>query len=536
MSVLAARERRKADEMLSRGYEPWKRKVQAGVRGQLSRRNIHFDDLDLDGFYNQAWHGLHTKLIEGENISNPEGFLVRAMFCRAIEEFRLRHVDRYEKDGIDALEYGTEVDLPSRLDDQRTLRHFQEGLADRLDERERRAATLCYIHGYTRPEAARLMGVEPKRLEKIMDGDGDKKPGAAKKVAALIKDIEAGLWCEKRQSLMKAYAFGLLDLEGKRYAEARVHLADCTACQRYVKSLRGLGAVLPPVALPVGAAGSPAAADTLGTLHGVLESARDTVIGLAGGGHAAEAALAAGGVAGAGAAGKAGSAGAGAGTVAAAATATAGSAAAGGAAATGAGGLISGVGSFLGGKIAVGCAIVIAGGGACVAVTDTVLKSDKPPAKKAKAPDRKARGLTTRPAAANEPATFGLTGPLGAMSAGGASSGTAAGSSASSSPRATSASTGSASKKSSRTEFGFERGGSSSTTSVKRAPAPARAPSAPSAAREFGIEQSRPAPATRSAPDPTPQPSTAPKPSTAPNPPSADKAPSAASEFGFEGD
>jgi len=527
MSVLAAREQRKADEMLSRGYEPWKRKVQAGVRGQLSRKNIHFDDLDLDAFYNQAWHGLHTKLIEGEEITNPEGFLVRAMFCRAIEEYRRRHVDRYESDGLDALEQGAEVDLPSQLDDQRTLRHFQEGLSDRLDARECRAATLCYIHGYSRPEAARLMNLEPRRLEKIMDGDGEKKPGVAKKVAALIKDIEAGLWCEKRQSLMKAYAFGLLELEGKRYSEARVHLDGCTACQRYVKSLRGLGAFLPPIALPVGVAGSPAAADILGTLHGVLDSSRETVLGLAGNGHTAEAVLAAGGVAGAGAAGKAGTAGAGAGTVAAAATA--GTAAAGGAAATGAGSLISGMGSLVGGKLAVGCAIAVAGGGACVAVTDTVINK-KPPAKHATAPERKSpappKPLANTANAAAVGSVNPTVGPGSRPSPSSATTSTGSGSSASGSKSTSSTSPGgtrSADRVSTQRglnspEFGFERGSKANSAPVAPSPAPSPAPKASSAQQEFG-----------------PQTAPAPAPSRTVMPAPAPKAPTASSEFGFEG-
>ena len=47
-----------------------------------------FDDLDLEAFYNQAWHGLYLRLAEGEEIENHAGFLVHAAYCRAIEEMR----------------------------------------------------------------------------------------------------------------------------------------------------------------------------------------------------------------------------------------------------------------------------------------------------------------------------------------------------------------------------------------------------------------------------------------------------------------
>src|SRR3712207_6769548 len=118
-------------------------------------------------------------------------------------------------------------------------------MRDRLTARECQAATLCYLHDYTRPEAARLMGVEPKRMDKIMDG-------VSKKVGDLVRAIAAGRWCHERGSLMRAYAFGVLAEDGERRRLAGDHLAGCPGCRAYVRSLRGLSAALPPVALPVG--------------------------------------------------------------------------------------------------------------------------------------------------------------------------------------------------------------------------------------------------------------------------------------------
>ena len=47
-------------------------------------------------------------------------------------------------------------------------------MRERLSERERQAAALCYLHGYSRPEAAEALGLAPKRMEKLMDGVSSK--------------------------------------------------------------------------------------------------------------------------------------------------------------------------------------------------------------------------------------------------------------------------------------------------------------------------------------------------------------------------
>jgi hypothetical protein len=151
----------------------------------------------------------------------------------------------YEVTQDEVAAVGADSDVAARLDDHTKLKHFMEGLKDRLSRRELEAAALCYIHGYSRPEAAKVLAVEPKRMEKIMDA-------VSKKVGTFVRDIEAGAWCEARRSLMNAYAFGVLDREGSRHRQAVEHLEDCSPCRRYVRAAQGLAAIVPPVALPVG--------------------------------------------------------------------------------------------------------------------------------------------------------------------------------------------------------------------------------------------------------------------------------------------
>jgi len=90
-------------------------------------------------------------------------------------------------------------DVLVRFEDHRALRELFEGLRERLSERERRAFALCYLAGYTRPQAAPVIGVSPARMEKIMDD-------VSRKVGSLAELIGGDGWCEARRSLVAAYA------------------------------------------------------------------------------------------------------------------------------------------------------------------------------------------------------------------------------------------------------------------------------------------------------------------------------------------
>jgi hypothetical protein len=212
------------------------------------------------------------------------------------------------------------------------LRALFEGLRGRLSARECEAASLCYLQGLSRAQAAARMGIGETAMRKLMEGRGPGRPGVAGKVGTLLATIRGGEWCEQQASLMRGLAFGILDPDGERYRLARLHQRECPACRAYVLSLRGLAAVLPPLALPWGVgAGVGAAAGT-----------------------------------GAGAGGGAG-AGAGAGTGAGAGVGGGAGAGAGTGAGVGAGAGV-GTGAGLGGaKLAVGCLVALGVG--CVAVT-----------------------------------------------------------------------------------------------------------------------------------------------------------------------
>ncbi len=243
----------RARKTLEQDYERLRQSTLNALAGKLRGQGVHFDRADLEAFYNQAWHALYAKLAAGDTVASTGAFLTQVAYFRAIDEYRKLHPGkRAEVEDVADLG-GLEVDVDAQLDDAQQLREFLEGLKSRLDEREARAAALCYVHGYTRPEAAKIIGVSPSRMEKLMDR-------VSKVVRSLTAEIETGAWCESQKSLMTAYAVNVLDPEGERYKLAVVHLNDCSGCRAYVRRLRGIAGVVPPIMLPFGVLGIPAAA------------------------------------------------------------------------------------------------------------------------------------------------------------------------------------------------------------------------------------------------------------------------------------
>src|SRR5207302_4193890 len=129
------------------------------------------DRSDLDAAYSQAWHGLYAAVLEGREIDNPARWLATVTFRRAVDEHRSRSRARgaavpFERAAArgqtgdrPAREAAAEPDLASALDDRIRLRRLMEGLRTRLSGRVLGAASLCYMQGLPRAQAAARMGV-----------------------------------------------------------------------------------------------------------------------------------------------------------------------------------------------------------------------------------------------------------------------------------------------------------------------------------------------------------------------------------------
>jgi DNA-directed RNA polymerase specialized sigma24 family protein len=351
MSPLPLR-RYRAERLLREEFAGRRAEVLALVRARLRAKGVKLDASDLEGCYAQAWQGLYAALVEGREVANPVGWLTVVTFRRAIDEHRARLRVPARAAGASAERHvepqdapAPEHDLAAELDDRARLRQLFEGLRGRLTPRECEAASLCYLQGLSRAQAAARMGIGETAMRKLMEGRTPGRPGVAGKVGDLLRAIRGGEWCEQQASLMRGFAFGILDPDGERYRLARVHQRECPACRAYVLSLRGLAAVLPPLVLPWGVGVAAGAGAGAGAGVG------------SGGGAGAGAGVGSGGGAGVGV-GSGGGAGAGSG---------AGVGTGAGAGASVGGGAGTGIGAGLGGaKLAVGCLLVLGAG--CVGV------------------------------------------------------------------------------------------------------------------------------------------------------------------------
>jgi DNA-directed RNA polymerase specialized sigma24 family protein len=262
--------------LLRKEFPELRSKVLAIVRSRLRANGLTLDRADLEACYAQAWHGLYTAVLAGETVESPEAWLVLVTFRRAVDELRsASRTDLGGEDDVAAVDgeierahtpaagsgavagaATSEPDMAAALDDRARLRSLFEAVRSRLSVRECEAVSLCYLQGLSRAEAAARMDVSERRMQKLMEGSGGASTGVAGKFGELLAVIQAGEWCKQQSSLMRAYAFGVLDPEGERHALAVAHTRECPACRAQVAALRGLASVLPPLPLVPALGGS----------------------------------------------------------------------------------------------------------------------------------------------------------------------------------------------------------------------------------------------------------------------------------------
>jgi DNA-directed RNA polymerase specialized sigma24 family protein len=276
--------RDEAEEIVNANLKPMMEEMLRNVGAKMRAARTPLNRHDLEAAYNEAWHGVTEHIIKGRPVTSLAGLLFTMMHRRAQDIYISKKDSRRVE--MDLEQQAIDGDLAAQVDDQEMLTRLLGRLKDRLNDKERRAVTLCLLHGYTRPEAADLLGIDRVVFERIMDG-------ASRKMAGIVASLEArGCGGDEWSRMMRAYALGLLTEEDRDYHKAMKHLdgpGGCEACRRYVRGLRGLAAVLPPLFPP-------------GLLEG--HDATHVLSHLArwlGGGHGAGAATA--GAAGAGAAG-----------------------------------------------------------------------------------------------------------------------------------------------------------------------------------------------------------------------------------------
>jgi RNA polymerase sigma factor (sigma-70 family) len=253
----ASLRRYRAERLLREEFRSLRASVIASVRSRLRACGAELDHGEFDACYAQAWQGLYAVTLGGEQVLDPAAWLAVAAFRRAIDEHRAaRRREALAEAHARApgphphgtcLASSAQADPAGALEQRVRLGQLFEALRLRLSARERRAFALCYLQGLSRADAAAAMGLSERRMRKLMDGDGAGEAGTRAKVWALVHTIRAEKWCEEQGSLMRGFAYGVLDPPGERHRLAVMHTQACPACRSYVASLRGLAALLPPV-------------------------------------------------------------------------------------------------------------------------------------------------------------------------------------------------------------------------------------------------------------------------------------------------
>jgi DNA-directed RNA polymerase specialized sigma24 family protein len=147
----------RAERAANENYDELQAEVIGTVRGKLASRKMLLDESDLEEAYCQAWHGVCETIKRGTTVSNLTGLLVEITWRRAVDIYReLRPGQRVDVGD----EHSVDLDVDGQLDDQIKLRRFISRVRGRLNPRECEAVSLCVIHGYPRPEAAKLLGVK----------------------------------------------------------------------------------------------------------------------------------------------------------------------------------------------------------------------------------------------------------------------------------------------------------------------------------------------------------------------------------------
>ena len=252
------------ERVIAECYESLKPEVLATVRGKLAVDSLHPDPSDLEAAYNAAWHALYERSREhGEEVGNLGGWLATITYRRAIDDVRRARMKYRAPVAVDESfrQVGYEHDVDSDIADRQRYHQWLMSVRLRLNAREQQAVSLCVLHEHSRRDASDIMGIDIKRLDKIM-------VAANKKLGGLLEAISRGEWCEDQRSLIKAYAFGLHEEGGERHALAVAHVMQCQACAAYVRSLRGLSGIVPAPALLASAVG--AGGGIVGALSGVF--------------------------------------------------------------------------------------------------------------------------------------------------------------------------------------------------------------------------------------------------------------------------
>lgn len=211
------------------------------TESRLSGRHIDLDRKEVEEAYNQAWQGVYEKIAKGEEVKNLTGLLVDITYKRSLDIYRQRREAMHTDESLE--NHPATGDMAEHADDRDQLAGLFDRLKDRLNTNERKAITLCVLHGFSRAEAAKVLEMPEPTFQRIIDS-------AWKKVASVTASLHArGCGDDEWARALRSFAFGLIDEDHRDYPKVSTHVETCESCRRYVQGLRGLAAVMPPFGL-----------------------------------------------------------------------------------------------------------------------------------------------------------------------------------------------------------------------------------------------------------------------------------------------
>jgi RNA polymerase sigma-70 factor (ECF subfamily) len=209
-------------------YEELRRPATALVRRAYGSA---FSTDEIDDIYSSAWLGTLRALERRHaNLADEEirSYLLTAVANHASKELRRRR--RKPTAPMEAA--GAIVDVGPAPDDVASAREASQVTRDvlaSLPARRRAVMLLRYGWGLDPSEVCGLVkGLSPRAYRKEITRGVDE-------LTSKLKLVEAGRWCEERESLLKSYAAGLANEE--QVLQAEHHLAHCRRCHDFVAKL-----------------------------------------------------------------------------------------------------------------------------------------------------------------------------------------------------------------------------------------------------------------------------------------------------------
>ncbi|CAN5513585.1 hypothetical protein BH10ACT11_BH10ACT11_14230 [soil metagenome] len=219
------------DARVSRLYGDFRRPASGMIRRAFGST---FSDSEIEDFYSAAWLGTFRALAkrhEGLRDDEIKSYLLTAVANHAGKEIRRR-----KRKPIAPLDDAASVVPDSASTPEESFSVHEESQITRdvlssLPPRRRAVMLLRYGLDLEPNEVCGLVkGLSHRAYRKEISRGVDE-------MATKMRQVEAGEWCDERESVLKAYAAGMAD--GDQAQQAEKHMAHCKQCTEFVGRLSG---------------------------------------------------------------------------------------------------------------------------------------------------------------------------------------------------------------------------------------------------------------------------------------------------------